>query len=365
MYMLVHMSLPYEPVPTSAVDDLLRRLASTRQAQLPTGTEWGRGTDADFLAGLLRCWRDRFDWRRHEQRILNLPWKTVGAGDRALRTVHIPGASDAPTVVLLHGWPDSVLRFERLLPLLDDLNVVVPALPGFPFANEVTTPGMTVVVMAELIADAVQALGINRYVVSGGDVGADVAEHLANIYPDRVLALHLTNVSPLHAVFADRSTLDAEGLAYLDAAAAWQRAEGGYIAQQSTKPNSLAPALADSPAGLAAWMVEKLMSWSHVPFGEDDLLTWVSIYWFTNTIGSSFAPYVEFAMPVEYVHTPTVLSAFAHDTKLAPRAFASRFVNVREYIAHETGGHFAAWEQPALYAQDLRRAIQLVSGPSG
>jgi hypothetical protein len=141
--------------------------------------------------------------------------------------------------------------------------------------------------------------------------------------------------------------------------AVWQRKEGGYIAEQSTKPHTLAPGLADSPAGLAAWLVEKLRSWSETPFAEEDLVTWISAYWFTGAIGTSFAPYVEFAPPVPYVRTPTLLSAFAHDTKPAPRGFASRFVNVQEFIEHKSGGHFAAWEQPERYAEDLRRAVAL------
>lgn len=360
MCIVVHMSLPLRPISDADLGDLHRRLAATRRPELPRGVDWERGTDADFLADLLEFWRHRYDWRTHEARILNLPWESVGAGDRALRVVHQRAVlADAPVVVLLHGWPDSVLRFERVLSRLDDVHVVVPALPGFPFAYELTKPGMTSVVMASLVADAMQSLGHDRYVVSAGDFGADVAEQLAVMHPDRIAALHLTNISPLHAVFTDRSTLDQEAFRYLDSVAVWQRKEGAYIAQQSTKPHTIAPALADSPAGLAAWLVEKLRSWSDIPFSEDDLLTWISAYWFTGTIGTSFAPYVEFAPPAPYVKTPTVLSAFAHDIKLAPRGFASRFINVQEFIEHENGGHFAAWEQPERYVEDLRRAIAL------
>lgn len=348
------------PVSDAELDDLRGRLAATRRPRLPQGVGWERGTDADFLARLLEFWRDGYDWRTHEARILSLPWKSVGSGDRTLRVLHKRAAvPDAPVVILLHGWPDSVLRFERVLPLLDDMHVVVPALPGFPFAYELTKPGMTVAVMASLIGDAMQALGYDRYVVSAGDVGADVAEQLAAMHPERIAALHLTNISPLHAVFADRATLDAHALAYLDTVAIWQRKEGGYIAEQSTKPHTLAAGLADSPAGLAAWIVEKLRSWAHMSFPEEDLLTWISVYWFTGAIGTSFAPYVEFAPPVPYVKTPTVLSVFAHDTKPVPPGFASRFVNVQAFIEHESGGHFAAWEQPERYAQDLRRAVAL------
>lgn len=357
--MVVHMTLPLTPVPESDLQDLRLRLAATRRARLPQGLGWDRGTDPDALSELLERWRDGYDWRAHEARILSLPWQEVRSGERPLRVVHQPSNAAMEAVVLLHGWPDSVLRFERVLPLLTDVNVVVPALPGFPFAPELTEPGMTVAVMASLVGDAMRELGYDRYVVSGGDVGADVAEQLAVLHPDRVAALHLTNVSPLHAVFADRRLLDAEQLRYLDTVAAWQRAEGGYIAEQSTKPHTLAPALADSPSGLAAWIAEKLHAWSDAPFAADDMLTWISAYWFTGAIGTSFASYVEFAKPAPYVPTPTVLSAFPHDTKPAPRTFASQFVNVQAFIEHEHGGHFAAWEQPDAYARDLRQALAL------
>lgn len=336
--------------------DLHARLRSARAPRLPSGTGWSRGVDADTLADLLAHWRDAYDWRSHETRIQHLAWATAGS----LNVLHQPaGEPGAPTVVLLHGWPDSVLRFERVLPLLDDVNVVVPALPGFPFAAPLTATGTTTVTMADAVAEAMRELGYDRYVVSGGDVGADVAEHLAARHADHVPALHLTNISPLHAVFADRSALDAESLDYLDVVARWSRAEGAYIAEQSSKPHTLAVALADSPAGLAAWIYEKLHNWSEQPPSVDDALTWISAYWHTDTIGSSFATYAEFAPPVSFVTTPTVLSSFAYDTKPAPRSFAERFVDVQEFSEHEHGGHFAAWEQPQLYVDDLRRALRI------
>ena len=172
----------------------------------------------------------------------------------------------APVVLLLHGWPDSVLRFERLLPRLTGYHVVMPALPGFPFAAPLTATGMSIARMAEVVAAAMRELGYAHYTVSGGDVGGDVAELLAAAHPDRISALHLTNVSPRHRFFVDPAgpgtPLPPEAAAYLDRAASWARAEGGYIAEQSTRPNTLAVGLGDSPAGLAAWIAEKLIGWS-------------------------------------------------------------------------------------------------------
>jgi pimeloyl-ACP methyl ester carboxylesterase len=143
------------------------------------------------------------------------------------------------------------------------------------------------------------------------------------------------------------------------------RTEGGYIAEQSTRPNTLAVGLGDSPAGLAAWITEKLIGWSDTTggidraFSRDEILTWVTAYWLTNTIGTSFSPYVEPAKPADRVETPTVVSSFANDILLAPRRYAELFVNVQDFVEHPAGGHFAAWEQPAAYAADLDRAVRL------
>ncbi|MFB8003222.1 epoxide hydrolase family protein [Nocardia sp. NPDC056000] len=342
------------------IDDLRKRLERARRVTTPWSADETRGITGTRLDALLERWANGYDWGVHERRIAELPWVTVQAGDSELRVIHRSVSPDAPVVVLLHGWPDSVLRFERVLPLLADMNVVVPALPGFPFAAPLEGSGMSVNRIAEIVADALAALGYARYTVSGGDVGGTVAEILAAQHPDRVAALHLTNVAPLRALTADRATLAPDAAAYLDRAAHWFRTEGGYIAEQSTRPNTLAVALGDSPAGLAAWIIEKLESWSDASaFTDDDLLTWVTAYWATGTIGTSFATYVEPATLPARIHTPTVLSIFPRDIKPEPRSYAEVFLDIRAYVEHAAGGHFAAWEQPEAYAADLRRAVQL------
>ena len=350
MYMLVHM-----------MDDLRDRLRRTRRVTTPWADDGARGVAGRRLDDLLDYWATGYDWAVHQRRIDAYPWVTVPAGDAGLRVIHQRAADpDAPVVVLLHGWPDSVLRFERVLPLLTDLHVVVPALPGFPFAAPLTRPGMSVGRIAAIVADALDRLGHPRYTVSGGDVGGAVAEVLAGEHPGRVTALHLTNVAAQRALTADPAALAPDAAAYLRRSAQWFRAEGAYIAAQSTRPNTLATALGDSPAGLAAWLVDKLDSWSDGPaFTPDELLTWVTAYWATGTIGTSFATYTEPAALPGRIDTPAVLSVFAHDTKPEPRSWAEAFLNVRDYVAHPAGGHFAAWEQPEAYAADLRRAVSL------
>ncbi|WP_307795064.1 epoxide hydrolase family protein [Actinacidiphila acididurans] len=181
---------------------------------------------ATRLDELLEHWATGYDWAVHERRIGAFPWTTVRAGTADLRVIHQRSADPgAPVVVLLHGWPDSVLRFERVLPLLADTHVVVPALPGFPFAAPLTTPGMSANRIAGIVADALDELGYSRYTVSGGDVGGTVAEILAAEHPDRVAALHLTNIAPQHALTADPAELTPDAAAYLGRTAA-----GGHFA---------------------------------------------------------------------------------------------------------------------------------------
>ncbi len=350
--MLVHM-----------MSELRERLGQTRRVTIPWTGDGTRGVTGASLDKLLDRWANGYDWGVHERRIRELPWVTATAGGIELRMIHQrSGDPGAPVVVLLHGWPDSVLRFERVLPLLTDMHVVVPALPGFPFAAPLTATGMSVNRIAGIVADALDELGYPRYTVSGGDVGGTVAEILAAEHPDRVTALHLTDVSPRHALTADPAKLAPDAAAYLGQAAQWFRTEGGYIAEQSTRPNTLAVALGDSPAGLAAWIVEKLEAWSgESAFTPDELLTWVTVYWVTGTIATSFATYTEPAAVPDRIETPTMLSVFPHDIKPAPRSYAEAFLNVCDYAEHRAGGHFAAWEQPRTYADDVRRAVKLGS----
>src|SRR5215218_8235761 len=337
-------------VEQSVLDELRTRLRAYRRVAVPAGYGWSRGVDGDYLARLIADWADAYNWREHEARIRTLPW--IRAGE--LRAVHRRAADgDAVPVLLLHGWPDSILRFERVLPLLADLHLIVPALPGFPFAVPVARRGLSSPDIAETVADAMAELGYDRYVVSAGDVGGDVAEALAAGHPDRVAALHLTDVSQYRFLVNPPQDLSDAERAYVERGHHWQRTEGGYMHEQSTKPHTLAVGLGDSPAGLAAWILEKLRSWSdcggdvETVFPRDDLLTWITLYWVTGTIGTSFGPYAHREPPKPgRVEAPTAVSLFPRDLLPAPRALAERIFDVRVWEEHGRGGHFAAWEQP-------------------
>lgn len=184
------------PVDQGILDDLRARLRAFRRVGVPPDFGWSRGVDGDYLADLITYWCESYDWREHEARLMGLPWVVSSSSSTPVRAVHVRASTvGATAVLLLHGWPDSVLRFEKVLPLLTELHVVVPALPGFPFAAPIARGGMSSPDMAEAIAGAMADLGCDRYVVSAGDVGCDVAEALAARHPDQVAALHLTDVS--------------------------------------------------------------------------------------------------------------------------------------------------------------------------
>jgi pimeloyl-ACP methyl ester carboxylesterase len=351
-------------VQAPVLDDLRTRLHSFRSVDLPAANGWTLGIDPGYLGDLLATWETDYDWRKVEARIRSLPWVVAGHEHKALRAVHQRAAEPtAVAVVLLHGWPDSVMRFEKVLPLLTDLHVVIPALPGYPFALPTTGPAMSAAEMATAIATLMTELGYEQYVVSAGDVGTDVAESLAAVNPDRVAALHLTDLSHHHARINPPADLSPVEQAYFERVHRWHAEEGGYNHQQSTRPNTLAVGLGDSPAGLAAWIVEKLYQWSdcsgdlETVFTRVDVLNWVTAYWVTGAIGTSFAPYAHREPLPAPITAPTAFTMFPRNMVGAPREYAARFFDIRSWVEASGGGHFDAWERPADYVAGIRAAV--------
>jgi pimeloyl-ACP methyl ester carboxylesterase len=353
-------------VEAAVLDDLRRRVRDHRAVPVAGTLGPDAGVDPAVLAGLLAHWADGYDWRVHEARIAAWPWAVVPTGAGALRVVHqrSPRPGAVP-VLLLHGWPDSVLRFERVLPLLRDAHVVVPALPGFPFAAPVPAGGLSAAEMAGMVAEGMTALGHERYVVSAGDVGCDVAEALAGAHPDAVSALHLTDVSQYHFLLDLPADLTGAERAYVEHGRRWQATEGAYMHLQSTRPRTLAVGLGDSPAGLAAWLLEKYTRWTDCDgdvgavFSPDELLTWITAYWVSGAIGTSFTPYARSSVPGAAPTAPAVFTVYPRDLVNAPREFAERIFDVRAWQELPAGGHFAAWEQPDSYVAGVRAAIDL------
>ena len=358
------------PVPDAVLDDLRARLHDTRWPAAVAGRGWARGVDLDYLRQLVDYWRADFDWRAQESALSRFTHEQVQVSGLSLHQIHERAADpDAPAVILLHGWPDSFLRYTKVLPLLDSFHRVVPSLPGFGFSERPATPGWNSSRMADAIAELMTANGYERFVVSGGDVGASVGEQLARRHADRLIALHLTDVPYMHLFSVDQAELTEAERAYLAAGQQWQMSEGAYALIQSTKPTTAAVGLADSPAGLAAWIVEKLRSWSDCDgdverrFSRDEILTWVTLYWVTDTIGSSFLPYVEYEPSDDSeVTVPTGVTIFPQDLVPAPREFAERFFPIVRWTELPTGGHFTAWEEPEAFARELAALARERSG---
>jgi pimeloyl-ACP methyl ester carboxylesterase len=284
------------------------------------------------------------------------------------------GDKGALPLVLTHGWPSTVLELVALAERLaapscyggsagDAFTVIVPALPGFPFTPQRPSlpPDLpTHELWHRLMHDE---LGFDRYGAHGGDLGAGVTSLLAQTHPEALVGIHLLAVAA--PADLDPGSVTPEEQAYLDAVATWTAEEGGYQHQQATRPATLAYGLSDSPAGLLAWLTEKYRAWSDCDgelsrrFTDDFVLTQASLYWFTNTIGTSFRPYYEHAHGmrdrVARVDVPTALAVFPHDLTQPPRSWAERTYNITRYTLMSRGGHFAAHDEPALLADDLQQ----------
>jgi pimeloyl-ACP methyl ester carboxylesterase len=278
-------------------------------------------------------------------------------------------------LILSHGRPDSFWRYAKVIPLLADpgahgadpadaFDVVVPDMPGFGYSDRPTGPPLDSVAVAGLWAELMGVLGYQRFGAAGGDLGSHVSRYLALDHPERVVAVHRTDAGV--PVFAgDPADLAPEERAWIDGAADWGRAEGAYAAMHRTKPQTAAVGLTDSPAGLAAWIVEKLRAWSDCDgdiersFTKDEILTNVTIYWLTATIGSSMRMYrANAAIPpaqlARRVEVPSGFSLFPGDIVRPPRAWLERTTNVARVTEPARGGHFAPFEEPELYAEELR-----------
>lgn len=358
--------------------DLRRRLRDTRWAPHWPVEGWSAGTDPTVLRRLAERWADGFDWAVQQSRIDALPWEQVTLGGTPLS--YLVFEAERPEripVVLTNGWPSSALELVGLARRLsspsrfggdaaDAVAVVVPALPGFPFSPQrATTTEQTHELWHALMHDV---LGYERYVAHGGDLGAGITSRLAESHPEAVAGIHVLSVAaPQHV---DEATLSDAERAYLDEVRVWTSSEGAYQHQQQTRPLTLAPALSDSPVGLLSWILEKHRAWSDcggdvfTRFSEDYLLTLASLYWFTNSISTSFRPYYEYAAGltarVSHVPVPTAVAIFPHDLTHPPRSWAERTYDVVRYTQLPRGGHFAPHEEPALLADDITQLLRLV-----
>jgi len=356
-------------IPDAELDELRRRIRATRWPA-PMTDDWSLGTAPAELRRLLEHWGGDYDWRAAEARLNAIDQVQVavpvGAGDETLR-VHAlrAGTPGATPLLLVHGWPDGFIRFEAALSLIADrFEIVVPSIPGYGF-SEIPARAFGPTAVADAFAGLMSALGHERFVVHGADIGSSIAQQLAVRHPERVSALHLGEV-PLRMVRSlDPAELDDAERELLARLQAWDVAEGAYSHLQRTKPQTLAASLNDSPAGLASWMLEKFRAWGDVDdspaavfsrFSLDDLCTNLTIYWVTQTAGSAGRYYANTRLETfdnSRVTAPTGAALFPKDILVAPRKTAERWFSVQRWTEMPAGGHFGPWEEPEAWAAEL------------
>ena len=364
-------------VPQAVLDDLQERLARTRWPDEVEGADWSYGTNLEYLKELVAYWQTGFDWRAQEAHLNSFANFRTKLDDLNIHFIHERGKGPHPLPLLIsHGWPSSFAEMLKIIPLLTDpasyggraedaFDVVVPSLPGYGFSDHPSRPGMTSAKMADLWAQLMtEALGYSRFAAQAGDVGSGVTEQLALAHPDLLAGIHLTNM-PYEHVYQKADNLSPAEQKYLQDIGSWQRDEGAYAAIQSSKPQTLAYGLNDSPVGLAGWIVEKFRAWSDCEgdvekrFSKDELLTNITIYWVTQTINSANRFYYEsghnFTPPPPNKPTvPTALTSFPKDIVPFPQEWAARWFNLQRWTPMPRGGHFAASEEPQLLAEDVR-----------
>ena len=375
-------------VPDAEIEDLRERLRRARLPDQAPGDAWAYGTSVDYLRGLIAYWRDSFDWRVEEARLNAFPQFRIARPDSDLHLLHVPGKGPDPMpLLLMHGWPGSVFEFLDFIPRLTDpacyggdptdaFTVVSPSLPGYGLSFRPGQVRFGVEEMGDILVDLMsKTLGYERFGVQGGDWGATTAAWMGAVHADRLIGLHVNML----AVRRDRDIVKsptAAEKAYLDELTRWLNEETGYQWIQGTRPQTLSFALTDSPAGLAAWIVEKFRAWSDCGgdvesvLTRDRMLANISFYWFTGAIGSSFYPYWfrrhrPWMIPEgAAVTAPTGYAEFPREIVRPPRSLAEKtFTDIRRWTVMPKGGHFAAMEQPEALAEDVRAFFRPLRRP--
>ncbi len=351
----------------AGIDNLRRRISDTRFPPALQDGNWDLGMDSDYLPSLLAYWRDSYDWFRKETELTQYPQFVCELDGLTIHFFHIRGSHKGNLPLLLtHGWPDSFLRYAKVFPLLFNFDLVVPSLPGFAFSTLPAKGFLNNAEVAELWHRLMtEVLGYKEYAASGGDMGRGVTCYLAARYPGEVRGIHLTDVGFVgELVTAPDEKLTPAELSYKRKANEWMRMEGAYINIHSTKPQTLAYLLSDSPAGMAAWITEKYHAWSDWPLlTMDDICDCLTLYWMTNTACTSIRAYhgnTFTSPPLGKINVPTAIAAFPNDVLPAPRDWVERNYPIIMYSEMPRGGHFTALEQPELFAENISQFMNQI-----
>jgi len=355
-------------IPDADIAELRARLARTRWPDEPPLAPWSTGASLSHMKSLAEYWQSGFDWRVWEAKLNGFRQFTIPIRGIDLHFIHAPARNaNAMPLLISHGWPGSVFEFHKILPLLTEhFTVIAPSLPGYTLSFKPGQQRFGITEIADLYAELMTTLGYQRFGVQGGDWGGFVASVLGHRIPQRLTGIHLN----LLAVRRDPKMLEnpnADEKVYLGQLNEYLKEETGYQWIQGTKPQTLAFALTDSPAGLAAWIAEKFRSWSDCngtienAIPRDRMLADISLYWFTGAIGSSFWPYYarlhgSAILPAgDTISVPAGYAQFPRETLKPPRRAAERvFTDIRRWSVMPKGGHFAALEQPELLAGEVQ-----------
>ena len=365
-------------VPEPVLEDLKTRLRRTRYPDEIPGSDWDYGTNSAYLKELVTYWAEEFDWREQERRINEFDHFKTNIDGLDIHFIHQRSPVEGATPLLIsHGWPGSFLEFAKVIgPLTDPVahggraedafHLVIPSIPGFGFSDKPQKGGYGPAQMGDIFAKLMDRLGYERYGLQGGDWGSAITRRIASQHPDRVIGLHLNLVGagPPPGADAPEEGVPAEELARMRERQEFWAPERGYSAIQGTKPQTLGYALNDSPAGWAAWVIDKVHVLCDCPggheekFTKDELLTNITLYWVTQTPTSAARIYYESrraaAGPSDYIKVPTGAALFPKEIALPPRKWAEAAYNIVRWTEMPRGGHFAALEEPELYIEDVR-----------
>ncbi|MFE2425107.1 epoxide hydrolase family protein [Streptomyces hokutonensis] len=364
-------------IPQADLDDLHERLGRTRLPDAIPGTDWEMGIPVDYLAELAEYWRTPYDWRAWERRLNELPQFTTTIDGQNIHFLHVRSPEpDATPLILTHGWPGSFVEFLHVIGPLSDprahggdpadaFHLVIPSIPGYGFSGPVAERGWDTTRVAYAWAQLMARLGYDRYGAQGGDWGSFISQEVGRVDTDHVIGVHVNFLMTNPAgTPGELDELGPDDKARLEQNRLIEADGQGYLTLQSTRPQTVGVALADSPAGQLAWIAEKFKEWTdgtHLPQGavdRDHMLTDIMLYWLTNTAASSARLYYELSHPLkdrqpEQSPVPLGVAVFPYDIRPI-RALAERSSNIVHWTEFDRGGHFAAMEQPELLVGDIR-----------
>jgi len=373
---------PYKiEIPDSVLDDLKSRLERTRWPDELPGTGWDYGSNLDYVKELVEYWRTKFDWHAQEKLINSFSHFKSKVDGLNIHFIHEKGKGPNPMpLVITHGWPGTFFEMYKVIPMLSDpashggdpadaFDVVAPSMPGYGFSDATDKRGLSVLSISDLWAKLMsENLGYQKFAAQGGDWGARVTAKLGLSHGDKVIGIHTTSTSsPTPYQGPGTRELSEAEKAMLAQRVQWLADEGGYSHIQATKPQTLSYGLNDSPAGLAAWIVEKYRTWSDCGgdvesrFTKDELLTTITIYWVTQSINSSTRLYYESFFQAwdlakdEKIQVPVAIASFPRENSVPLREWAERSFNIQQWTDMPSGGHFAALEEPDRLVEDIRK----------